>query len=193
MGLLATTRKLPPAHTTERTATVVGRVVTGPADTHDGLVAVAVASGPDAPPFTYLIADRVHEDHPSRFAVGARWRVHEFLGDRQRDVLTWAHDDVLRTGYDLSGLRIGRESGGTTGYGSELLARGFRPMTRPCPTLTLRDTPTLGERPLSHTHPRAPPPPVRHPAVGPPHTGRGRHTPEPARAGTPTRGGDAHG
>ncbi|MET9915472.1 hypothetical protein ABZZ04_00060 [Streptomyces sp. NPDC006435] len=124
MIFLLAFRRLPPVHPGERTATVTGTTVVPTTENGDELVAVEVDTGIER--FTSLIADRVHEDHLARFATGTRWQVLEFVGDRSRVVLASAHDDVLRTGYDLGGLRIGAESAGGTGYGSELLAIGFR-------------------------------------------------------------------
>ncbi|MFE7615056.1 hypothetical protein [Streptomyces sp. NPDC057496] len=124
MIFLLAFRRLPPVHPGERTATVTGTTVVLTTENGDELVAVEVDTGIER--FTSLIADRVHEDHLARFAAGTRWQVLEFVGDRSRVVLASAHDDVLRTGYDLGGLRIGAESAGGTGYGSELLAIGFR-------------------------------------------------------------------
>ncbi|MFT2017034.1 hypothetical protein ACMA1D_14470 [Streptomyces sp. 796.1] len=90
----------------------------------------AAAEGPSGPAparrFTTVIADRVHPDHLPRFAVGSRWQVLQFRHSTRRVVLAADHEDVLRTGYDLGGVRLGAETGGGTGYGSELLARGFR-------------------------------------------------------------------
>ncbi|MET7638147.1 hypothetical protein [Streptomyces sp. NPDC005438] len=69
---------------------------------------------------TSTLADLVHEDHLPRFRVGTQWWVHPFPDSQARVVLAADHDDVLRDGYDLSGVRAGAEGGGTPGYGSEL-------------------------------------------------------------------------
>lgn len=125
------------AKVTEAPGPEVGVAPGAGADPADGAPAPATASGPatavDGPSgpasarrFTTVIADRVHPDHLPRFAVGSRWQVLQFRHSTRRVVLATDHEDVLRTGYDLGGVRLGAETGGGTGYGSELLARGFR-------------------------------------------------------------------
>ncbi|MER0241165.1 hypothetical protein AAHZ94_03835 [Streptomyces sp. HSW2009] len=125
------------AKVTEAPGPEVGVAPGAGADPAYGAPAPATASGPvaavDGPSgpasarrFTTVIADRVHPDHLPRFAVGSRWQVLQFRHSTRRVVLAADHEDVLRTGYDLGGVRLGAETGGGTGYGSELLARGFR-------------------------------------------------------------------
>ncbi|MFB7915497.1 hypothetical protein [Streptomyces sp. NPDC056061] len=86
--------------------------------------------------FPSVLAGCVHDDERARFAVGSRWQVYEFTRNRQRVALTETHDDVLREGYNLHGLRIGSEGGCGTGRGSEIVARGFRSRRSPAGCLS---------------------------------------------------------
>lgn len=126
-------KKLPALDRTPRTATVTGREAynTEP-DPESGipryeLVTVAVDIGGAVVEST--IADIVAEPSIDRFAVGSTWSVYAFAdpaalnGDpeRTRVILTEAHDDVLRAGYDLGFHTLHNEAG----PGSDLLLRRF--------------------------------------------------------------------
>ncbi|UPK76528.1 hypothetical protein MU582_07820 [Nocardioidaceae bacterium SCSIO 66511] len=118
-------RRLPAIDPVARTARVTGIRRAGSDDDEPDSVRVRV-SVPDGD-FDTALADRIHPDDEGRFAVGSYWQVYAFERSRACVLLTEAHDDVLRDGWNLSGLRAGTEVGGSTGYGSELLAWGFRP------------------------------------------------------------------
>lgn len=62
-----------------------------------------------------------------RFADGTRWSVYAFEEDNGRVILTEAHDDVARGGFNLDGIRIATESHPTNASapGSPVLDRDF--------------------------------------------------------------------
>src|SRR5690606_3461521 len=108
-------------------AVVIGSeqvLVGGDFDSTLRLIKVAVHQGPQT--FTSLLADNITGEDRDKFSRGSTWQVHEFCRSRARVVLTAAHDDLWREGYELSGLRLGSEYIGEPGYGSEIVARGFR-------------------------------------------------------------------
>ena len=55
--------------------------------------------------FDSVLADLVADRHLDRFTVGSRWSVRTFTDHRTRVFLAGAHDDVLRAGYHLDGVR----------------------------------------------------------------------------------------
>ncbi|MFF2651758.1 hypothetical protein [Streptomyces sp. NPDC058045] len=86
--------------------------------------------------FLTVLADHIHPDHEHRFAAGSEWQVYVFERSRDRVLLAERHEDALRQGWNLGGLRMADENGGSTGYGSELPAWGFRrPAGGPDPTV----------------------------------------------------------
>ncbi|MFB8765853.1 hypothetical protein [Nocardiopsis alba] len=57
------------------------------------------------------LADLVHDSWMDRFVLGSRWQVYVFREPGPRVFLAEAHDDVVRRGYNLDGVRLGGESG----------------------------------------------------------------------------------
>ncbi|HEU5129248.1 MAG TPA: hypothetical protein VFU12_14775 [Glycomyces sp.] len=126
-------KRLPALDRTPRTATVTGHEAheTDPDSDSDmpryDLVAVTVDLGGAAA--ATMIADIVAEESIDRFAVGSTWSVYAFADpaalnddpDRTRVILTEAHDDVVRAGYDLGYYTLHCEAG----PGSDLLLRRF--------------------------------------------------------------------
>lgn len=47
----------------------------------------------------------------ARFVVGSVWQIYPFLPATTRVVLTEAHDEVWRCGWNLDGVHIGSQSG----------------------------------------------------------------------------------
>lgn len=124
-------RRYPSVHPAPRTATVIGTQlveVGAEASSSVRLYKVAIHDGPET--FTSLIADVFEGEERDTFDRDSKWQVYEFCHSRARVVLTEAHDDLWRKGYELSGLRLGNEYTGSSGYGSEIVARGFRGQTR---------------------------------------------------------------
>ncbi|MET7637283.1 hypothetical protein [Streptomyces sp. NPDC005438] len=128
-------KPLPALDRTPRPATVTGRrTFDGPPDAdgnhQEPYDLVAVTLELDGATVESLIADIVVGDDLDRFVPGSTWIVYAFEDpaalngdpDQTRVLLTEAHDDVIRGGYDLgrSALR-----GGVAGPGSELLQRRF--------------------------------------------------------------------
>lgn len=84
----------------------------------------------DAPggTFTSVLADHIADVDRDRFVQGSRWSVRTFVGRQTRVLLGAAHEDVLRIGYHLDGVRYAAEC---TEWrrprpGSPLLRRRFR-------------------------------------------------------------------
>ena len=72
------------------------------------------------------LIDVIDESEWGRFAVGSRWWVYVFPSVPGRALLTEAHEDVLRCGYQLHGVRIGAEASYRTPMpGSPLLNGQF--------------------------------------------------------------------
>ncbi|OLF05672.1 hypothetical protein BLA60_34715 [Actinophytocola xinjiangensis] len=65
----------------------------------------------DAPdgPFDSVLADEIADEHRDRFVRGSRWWVRTFTSRPERVFLAGAHDDVLRIGYHLDGVRLAEE------------------------------------------------------------------------------------
>ncbi|WP_157435692.1 hypothetical protein [Gordonia malaquae] len=125
MEIVGNLRPFPAIYDRPRSATVTGVETVGDGDGGSiELFAVRVEEG--GVPFDSVLADYINPDQLHRFSTGTRWQVYEFADSSDRVILTEAHDDVLRDGYDLSGVRWGREFTGGTGFGSAVLARGFR-------------------------------------------------------------------
>lgn len=97
------------------------------------LVRVRVADNYGGRHWNSTLADLVPPQEYHRFTIGSQWSVYVFEKSRERVLLTEAHEDVLRAGYDLSGVRHGAErwpdhSGPKPG--SPLLWRRFAAPTR---------------------------------------------------------------
>ncbi len=123
MDIVGNLRPFPTIYDRPRSATVTGVETVGDGGSIE-LFGVRVEGG--GVPFDSLLADYINADQLHRFTSSTRWQVYEFADSSDRVILTEAHDDVLRDGYDLSGVRWGREFTGGTGFGSAVLARGFR-------------------------------------------------------------------
>lgn len=104
--LEATTRRpLPVLDPTPRTATAVAL--------HEaplGLRSVEVEFADGAGTLRRArLVDLFDSSAAQAFTMGSQWQVYGFMKAPSRCLLTEAHDDVPRSGYDLDGLRIGRE------------------------------------------------------------------------------------
>ncbi|MFI7672062.1 hypothetical protein [Actinophytocola sp. NPDC049390] len=60
--------------------------------------------------FDSVLADHIADDDRDRFVRGSTWSVRVFADTTARVFLSDAHDDVLRSGYDLDGVRMATES-----------------------------------------------------------------------------------
>lgn len=68
------------------------------------------------------LADLIHHSWIDRFEPGTTWQIYAFRDAGSRVLLAEAHDDVVRRGYNLDGVRIGGESGpAPVGPGSPFL------------------------------------------------------------------------
>lgn len=96
---------LPPLDPEPRTATVTGHS-TEMWD-GEGTMRTNIHVHVDTPDggFDSVLADHVADRHQDRFAVGSRWQVRTFTAVTARVFLAEAHDDVLRAGYHLDGVR----------------------------------------------------------------------------------------
>ncbi|MFI9629946.1 hypothetical protein [Streptomyces sp. NPDC052042] len=73
------------------------------------------------------LADLIDDSWLERFSPGTQWQVYAFRQPSTRAFLTEAHDDVVRRGYNLDGVRLGGESGPVrTGPGSPFLHGNWR-------------------------------------------------------------------
>lgn len=116
-------RPLPALDRTPRTATVTGRSIVNPEPEGDSevptyeLVVVTVeicGTGVET-----TIADIIAADSLGRFTIGSTWRVYAFEDPtalnkhpgRTRVLLTEAHDDIIRAGYDLGYYCVHDEPG----------------------------------------------------------------------------------
>ena len=104
--LRATSKPLPALDRTPRTATVLYLF-----DENDSDAVMVSYVGADGETHEAGLADLVHESSLDRFVPGSQWQVYAFRDPQPRVLLTEAHDDVVRHGYSLSGIRIGAESG----------------------------------------------------------------------------------
>jgi hypothetical protein len=128
-------KKLPALDRRPRTAIVTGRATFNPEPDPDSFTSpyklVTVRVDLDGILTDTMIADIVAAEDLDRFAVGSVWNVYAFEDpvalnndpepDRTRVILTEAHDDVIRTGYDLGFYTLHDEAG----PGSDLLLRRF--------------------------------------------------------------------
>ena len=126
-------RTLPALDRTPRTATVTGRSIVNAEPEGDSevpiyeLVVVTVETGGTGVDTT--IADIIAADSLDRFTIGSTWQVYAFEDPtalnrhpgRTRVLLTEAHDDIIRAGYDLGYYCVHDEPG----PGSDLLLRRF--------------------------------------------------------------------
>lgn len=97
---------LPALDPETRTATVTGHS-TEVWDGGDGSTRTNIHVRVDTPDggFDSVLADLVADPHQDRFAVGSQWSVRTFTDSTARVFLAGAHDDVLRSGYHLDGVR----------------------------------------------------------------------------------------
>ena len=129
-------RTLPALDRTPRTATVTGRSIVNPepeADsevpTYELVVVTVETGGTGGTGVETTIADIIAADSLGRFTIGSTWRVYAFEDPtalnkhpgRTRVLLTEAHDDIIRAGYDLGYYCVHDEPG----PGSDLLLRRF--------------------------------------------------------------------
>ncbi|MBV7247412.1 hypothetical protein [Streptomyces sp. MW-W600-10] len=126
-------RTLPALDRTPRQATVTGRVrFEVDPDSDSDMPAydlVDVRIDVDGVQVDTTIADIVAAESLARFAVGSVWDVYAFEDPAElnndphltRVILTEAHEDVVRTGYDLGTYVLHQEPG----PGSDLLLRHF--------------------------------------------------------------------
>jgi len=128
-------KKLPALDRKPRKAIVTGRKSFNPEPDPDTFMPayelVTVRVEVDGVANDTMIADIVAAESLDRFAVGSVWNVYAFEDPmalnnapgpgRTRVILTEAHDDVIRTGYDLGFYTLHDEAG----PGSDLLQRRF--------------------------------------------------------------------
>lgn len=128
-------KKLPALNRRPRTAIVTGRETFNTEPDPDSLKSpyelVTVRVDVDGVATDTMIADIVAAEDLGRFAVGSVWNVYAFEDpaalnndpdpDWTRVILTEAHDDVIRTGYDLGYYTMHNEAR----PGSDLLLRRF--------------------------------------------------------------------
>ncbi|MFJ3325838.1 hypothetical protein ACIPMT_15480 [Streptomyces griseus] len=132
IGTMGYRRTLPALDGTPRRATVTGHVhfAVDP-DSDSDMPAydlVEVRVGLDGAEVDTTIADIVAAESLARFVVGSVWDVYAFEDPaapnndhRTRVILAEAHEDVVRSGYDLGGYVLHNEPG----PGSDLLLRRF--------------------------------------------------------------------
>ncbi|MBA0051374.1 hypothetical protein E0L36_10880 [Streptomyces sp. AJS327] len=120
----ATAKPLPALDRTPRTATVTHL------DDGDGTgtpVVWCAYHDAEGNRRTAGLADLVEESWRDRFTPGSRWEVHAFREPSTRVFLTEAHEEVVRLGYNLDGVRLGGESGPVpVGPGSPFLHGKWR-------------------------------------------------------------------
>jgi len=128
-------KKLPPLDRRPRIAIVTGRESFNTDPNSDSEIPayelVAVRVDVEGITTNAMIADIVTAESLDRFAVGSVWNVYVFEDpvalnddpepDWTRVILTEAHDDVIRTGYDLGFYTMHQGPG----PGSDLLLRRF--------------------------------------------------------------------
>lgn len=126
-------RTLPALDRTPRTATVTGRSIVNPEPEADSDVPtyelVVVTVDIDGTGVETTIADIIAADSLDRFTIGSAWKVYAFEDPaalnkhpgRTRVLLTEAHDEIIRAGYDLGYYCV--HDG--PGPGSDLLLRRF--------------------------------------------------------------------
>lgn len=117
---------LPAIEQTSRIATVTGlhRL-----DEDRPELVTVIVDGRDGDGFDSSIADVIAEDDKAKFAVNTQWNVYIFTATRAKVILAEDHDDILRIGYDLSGVRWDSERSlppMEPEPGSALLSRKFR-------------------------------------------------------------------
>ncbi|MGJ0203973.1 hypothetical protein [Leucobacter sp. gxy201] len=92
-------------------ATVVGVYDTSASETADPNVKVEYVVTDGETRQRYL-ADVIDDSWLDRFALGSVWQIYPYSPDTTRVVLTEAHDDVWRCGYNVDGLYgLGGNSG----------------------------------------------------------------------------------
>lgn len=104
--LWSTSQPLPPLDRVARTATVL--YLFDENDSDAVMVSYVDAHGQTR---QAGLADLIHESWLDRFTPGSTWQVYAFRDPQPRVLLTEAHEDVVRCGYTLSGIRLGGESG----------------------------------------------------------------------------------
>ncbi|KRF11344.1 hypothetical protein ASG90_16430 [Nocardioides sp. Soil797] len=127
-------RPLPALDRTSRMATLTGREAFSTEVEGDGVCdpydLFTVTVEVDGSQVSSHLADIIAPESLARFTIGSTWHVHAFeegplcLSSGPADsrvILTEAHEDVVRDGYDLSRVSLR----GSHGPGSELLLRRF--------------------------------------------------------------------
>lgn len=102
-------RPLPALDPVPRLARVIAIDKRIAAEDEPELIRVRVADHTGGKHWNSALADLIPPREHHRFAVGSQWNVYVFQRSRARVLLTEDHEDVLRTGYDLSGVRMGVE------------------------------------------------------------------------------------
>lgn len=127
LGMWLMTRgPLPALDRTPRTAKVMFNVD----DAEGGQDITVRYLGADGEEHDADLADAIDDDWEDRFKPGTTWQIYAFRDPTLATsvvFLTEQHDDVWRKGYNLSGVRLGGESGPVTrGPGSPFLREGCK-------------------------------------------------------------------
>jgi len=91
-------------------ATVVGTYDTSDSETAEANVKVEYVDAEGATRQTYL-ADVIDDSWLDRFRPGSVWKIYPYSPESTRVVLTEAHDEVWRCGWNLDGVYMGGQSG----------------------------------------------------------------------------------
>lgn len=92
-------------------ATVIGAYDTSASETAEPNVQVRY-TGADGEDRRAWLADVIHESWLDRFAPGSVWQIYPYSPETTRVVLTEAHDDVWRRGWNVDGVYgLGGNSG----------------------------------------------------------------------------------
>lgn len=91
-------------------ARVVDTYDTSASETAETNVRVEYLDSAGATRLTYL-ADVIDDSWLDRFTPGSIWQIYPYSPESTRVVLTEAHDEVWRCGWNLDGVYIGGQSG----------------------------------------------------------------------------------